>query len=150
MSQPERMGRQIMGIPRKILYYLFFLFFLPMTVYASGGGDLSISYLYLDDEGNQSTYQPAFNIYEGPGISLEKFQYSLKNGLMFSADLKNIILNNRNLRMEVKKPGLFGVSLRHNQYRRVYNFDGSSYTRRHVNMGKVWIYPHTAVWPFTR
>ncbi|NIP44393.1 MAG: hypothetical protein GWO41_08140 [candidate division Zixibacteria bacterium] len=127
---------------RKISVIIIALLLPSMTLAASGEGDFSISYLFLDEEGNQSVQHSSFNIYEGPGISVEDFSYMLDNGLSFNADMKNIILNNRNLRLGMGKSGLFGLSLSHNQYRRVYNFDGSSFTRRHTNQGLLWLYPH--------
>ena len=107
-----------------------------------GGGDFSLSYLFLDEEGNQSVQHSSFNIYEGVGISLEDFRFTLDNGLSFNADMKNIILNNRNIRLGMGKSGLFGIRFSHNQYRRVYDFDGSAYIRRHTNQGLLWLYPH--------
>lgn len=109
---------------------------------SSGSGNFSLSYLYLDEDGNRGVNQPTFNLYEGPGISLTDFSYRFDNDLTVSAELKNIILNNRNLYLSFRQAGFWGLSLSHNQYRRVYSFEGDSYTRRHTNRGRLWIYPH--------
>ena len=127
---------------RKTLIFAVVLLLPCLALAGSGGGDFSISYLFLDEEGNQSVQHSSFNLYEGAGISIEDFRYTLDNGLSFNADMKNIILNNRNLRFGFGKSGLFGLNLSHNQYRRIYNFDGSSFIRRHTNQGKLWLYPH--------
>jgi hypothetical protein len=108
----------------------------------TGSGNVSISYLFLDEEGNQSVNHSTFNLYEGPGVSIEKFKYSFDNGIRVGANLKNIILNNRNLNLQLDKSGLFGIKLNHNQYRRFYDFDGTKFTRRRTIGGKAWIYPH--------
>ncbi len=131
-----------MKIPKYIILCVCACLFLSVSAHASGGsGEVSVSYLYLDEEGNQAVNHPAFNLYEGFGISLENFRYLLDNGIRFDADFKNIILNNRNLSLGVEKSGLFGIRLNHNQYRRIYDFEGASYTRRHVEGGRVWLNP---------
>lgn len=98
---------------------------------AAGSGDVKVGYVYLDEEGNQSSYHPTFNLYEGPTISLDGFRYRFDSGILLRADLNNIILNNRDLHASVAKPGLFDLRASHNQFRRIYNFDGTSFTRRH-------------------
>jgi hypothetical protein len=119
-----------------------------LALAGSGSGDFSVSYLFLDEEGNQSVNQSTFNVYEGAGISVENFRYTMDNGLRVNANLRNIILNNRNLWADFGKPGLFGVQLTHNQYRRVYSFDGSNYIRRHNYGGLLWANPvrYLKVW----
>ncbi len=132
------MNKAIYGICAALLLIL-----APSIAHASSGSGLfSLGYIYQDQEGNASVNQPAFNIYEGPSISIENLRYLWDNGLVLRSDMRNIILNNRNLNLSFAKPGLFGISLHHDQYRRIYNFDGTSFVRRHTNHGSLWIYPH--------
>jgi len=128
----------------RLLILLSSVLLLTWSVAYSGSGSarLSAGYTYLDEEGNLSVNQTTFNLYEDPTISIEDFLYRFDNGLRLRADLTNIILNNRNLRLGLDKPGLFGVRLHHNQYRRFYDFDGGSYTRRHRSGGNLWVRPH--------
>ncbi len=105
-------------------------------------GTVTASYIYLDEEGNRAVNQPTFNTYEGAALSIEDFRYYLDNGMRLTADMKNITLNNRNLNLGFSKPGLFGISLMHNKYRRFYDFDGGIYTRRHREGAKLWVRPH--------
>lgn len=105
-------------------------------VIAGGGGQARIGYVVLDEEGNLGVNQETFNTYEGPSLSLDNFRFLTRGGLNISADLQNIIMNNRNLRAGVSKPGRFAVSLYHNQYRRTYSFDGGKFTRRNVVGGR--------------
>jgi len=114
----------------------------PLASSSELEGTVTASYIYLDEEGNRSVNQPTFNTYEGAALSLEDFRYYLDNGMRLSADMKNITLNNRDLNLGITKPGLFGVNLTHNQYRRFYDFDGGIYTRRHREGGNAWIRPH--------
>ena len=116
-----------------------------MSVAADGRGNIKLGYTYIDEEGNQSVNQATFNKYEGFSISLEKFRYRFDNDISLKADLKNITLNNRNMVMSVEKAGFFGVRGYNNQYRRAYNFDGGSKTRRHRTGAKLWVYPHEYV-----
>jgi hypothetical protein len=103
---------------------------------ADNGGRVQVGYVILDEEGNLAVNQETFNTYEGPSLSIDHFRYLTGGGLNIFADLRNITLNNRNLRAGVSKPGRFGVSLYHNQYRRTYSFDGGKYTRRSVMGGQ--------------
>jgi len=112
---------------------------------ADGGGAVKIGYTFLDEEGNRAVNQSTYNQYEGFDFSLEKFRYSLDNGVRFSADLKRLTLNNRNLYFGAEKSGLFGLRLYNNQYRRVYDYEGNSFIRRHTTSGKIWVYPHQYV-----
>ncbi len=112
------------------------------TKASSGSGTFSLGYIFLDEDGNRSVDYPAFNLYEGPSISLEKYRYNFDNGMRFKANLKNIILNNRNLRAGIDKPGLFGVDFFHNQFRRIYDFDGGVFTRRHRSGVSAWVRPN--------
>lgn len=121
------------------------LFAAGTGIAADGGGNVKLGYTYIDEEGNQSVNQAIFNQYEGVGLSLEKFRYRFDNGIRLKADLKDITLNNRNMVMGVEKPGLFGIRGYNNQFRRAYNFDGGSKTRRNRTGAKLWIYPHEYV-----
>lgn len=112
-----------------------------MAMAASGSGDIKIGYIYLDEEGNQGAYHPTFNLYEGPTVSLEGFRYRFDNGMLVRADLNNIILNNRNLSASLAQPGLFDLKVGHDQFRRIYNFDGTSFTRRHQERAALTIQP---------
>ncbi len=112
---------------------------------AGGGGTLRLGYTYLDEEGNESVAYRSFNDYEGVGLSFEGFKYRFDNGLRALADLRNVSLNNRNLRFGVDKPGLFGVRATNSQYRRVYSFEGGDFTRRHRTGVDAWYYPHQHV-----
>ena len=112
-----------------------------MSMAAAGSGDIKVGYIYLDEEGNQSSYHPTFNLYEGPTVSLQDFRYRFDSGIMARANLNNIILNNRNLNASLAKPGLFDLRLAHDQFRRIYNFDGGSFTRRHQERASLSIQP---------
>jgi hypothetical protein len=116
------------------------VFPLQMVV-AGGGGDLKIGYIYIDEDGNQSVSYPSFNYFEGPAFSLERFGYRLGNGIKFSMDLRNVNLENRNVRLGVSKTGLYGVDFTTNRYVRVYDFDGDVETRRDRSMVKAWVTP---------
>ena len=118
------------------------LVILATNVMASGDGKITVGYTYEDETGNQSVHNSSFNKYEGLGISLENFRYMFNNGLQLDADLKRITLNNRDLRLNLRKSRLFGLSLTNNQYRRVYNYDGSDFTRRHRTDVSLWATPH--------
>ncbi len=112
-----------------------------LSLAAAGSGDVKIGYIYLDEEGNQGAYHPTFNLYEGPTVSLDDFRYRFDNGMLIRADLNNIILNNRNLSASLAQPGLFDLKLGHDQFRRIYNFDGTSFTRRHQERASLSVQP---------
>ena len=115
---------------------------LPILCFAStGSGDIGVSYLFLDETGNNSVDHSSFNIYEGATLSVEDMRYLFNNGLRIRADMTNIFMNNRNLVFGLDKSGLFGITFSHNQYRRIYNFDGDLYTRRHQNSMRLWVTP---------
>jgi hypothetical protein len=107
----------------------------------SGNGNIRVGYTVIDEKGNRAINQPTFNDYEGLGLSLEKFYYYFPSGPRLNADLKNITLNNRNLILGFGKPGLFGLSLNNNQYRRIYGAEGNSFTRRNMTGASLWYYP---------
>lgn len=110
-----------------------------------GSGKIKLGMNLLDEEGNLGVSQSSFNRYEGFALSFEKFNYSFSSGIKLKADLRNITLNNRNLNFNLYKTGLFGIRLQNNQYRRIYDFDGNHFTRRHQTAGSLWFYPHRSV-----
>ncbi|MCK4657573.1 MAG: hypothetical protein KAT85_11095 [candidate division Zixibacteria bacterium] len=112
---------------------------------SSGSGDVALSYIFLDEEGNQSVNQSTFNDYEGAALSFENLRYRFTNGMNLRADFRNITLNNRNLKASLRRAGLFGVSLFHNKYRRLYDFEGGRFTKRHRTGGSIWVFPHRYV-----
>ncbi|SYZ73034.1 exported hypothetical protein [Candidatus Zixiibacteriota bacterium] len=132
-----------MKITKLILVTLSFTLLLGSLVAAenAGNGNVRIGYTIIDEKGNQAINQPTFNDYEGLGLSFEKFYYNFQNGMRLNADLKNITLNNRNMILGFGKPGLFGLSLSNNQYRRIYGAEGGSFTRRSQTGTSLWYYP---------
>ncbi len=108
---------------------------------ASGAGGVSVGYHWADEEGNLGVNQETFNFYEGVGISLVDWRYQLDNGMAVDADLRNITLNNRNLRAGFHKPGLFGLNVTNNQYRRIYDYNGNNFTRRRTTTVNATIRP---------
>ncbi len=129
-----------------IRYWLFALLavaFVAATVAAEPevSGDVRVGWTFTDEEGNEGVYQPNYNLYDGPAISLEDFSYRMDNGLRLYGDLKNVTLNNRNLMAGATRAGLFGITVRHNKYRRVYSFEGDKFTRRASTYGDVWFEP---------
>jgi hypothetical protein len=105
-------------------------------------GQVVLGYVWLDEEGSLAVNQPTFNTYEGVALSLRQFRFNLKDGTYLFGDLKNITLNNRNLRAGVSRPGLYYLALDSKQYRRIYSADGASATQRAVTGGNAWIQPH--------
>lgn len=108
-------------------------------------GRVSLGYVFMDEEGDLSLNQPTFNQYEGVALSLRGFRYNFKNGMYAFGDLKNVTLNNRNLKAGLTRPGLFSISLDSKQYRRIYSADASNATQRAVSGGQAWVQPHRAV-----
>ena len=125
-----------------IVVFIFLLCLSGMAGAVNNGGEVKLGYVFIDEEGNQSVNQPTFNYYPGFLLSLEKFHYNFTNGMRVRADLKNLTLNNRNLSLGLGKAGLFGIDISNNQYRRVYDFDGNSFTRRRQTGGSLWFFPH--------
>lgn len=126
----------------KILAVLSLLAVLGVSASGSGfKGTAKLGWVLMDIDGNQSVYQPTYNLYEGPSFSLERFNYRFDNGVQFFGNLRNLTLNNRNAVLNVMKPGMFGVSFTNNQYRRTYTFDGDRFTRRNQTMGDIWFQP---------
>jgi hypothetical protein len=97
---------------------------------AEGSGTVRAGYVLTDEDGHRGVNQETFNSYEGFALSVERFNYLFDNGMNLNANLRNVTLNNRNLYAGIGKPGLFNLSARNNQYRRTYDFDGVSFTRR--------------------
>lgn len=117
-----------------------------MTVAASvawgqAAGSVKLGYIYTDEDGNLSVYQPTYNLYDGPVVSLENFSYRFTDGTRLRANLENITLKNRNLRAGIMRSGLYGLNLTHSQYRRTYNFEGNHSTRRDQSNGDAWFKP---------
>jgi hypothetical protein len=107
-----------------------------------GSGQFKLGYIFLDEEGSQAVNQATFNQYDGFAVSVERFRYMFDSGIRIKADLKNISLNNRNLNLGLERSGLFGIRLHNDQYRRAYDFDGASFTRRHRTGASLWLIPH--------
>ena len=126
---------------RRVAACLVLLLLVSVASGQSGSGDLRFGYVFLDRAGNESVYQPSFNLYQGVAVSLDNFRYLFKNGLQVNADLMNASLKNRNLRLGLTKPGLFGADFANNQYRRVYDFNGANFTRRNQTGVNLWGYP---------
>ncbi len=105
-------------------------------------GEFKLSYTYEDETGNEAVERSSFNEYEGLGVSLENMIWNFDNGHRIDADFRNITLNNRNLRLGVQKNGMYRLNLFNNQYRRVYNSEGSNFTRRHNTGGNFWFNAH--------
>ncbi len=104
-------------------------------------GTVKLGYIYIDDEGNRGVQQPTYNLYEGAALSLEKMSYRFDNGVRLFGDLRNVTLNNRNIRVGAARSGHFGFTFKNSQYRRVYGFDGESFTRRRQTFGQLWVQP---------
>jgi hypothetical protein len=116
------------------------------SAHAEGvSGSVKAGYVILDEEGNLGVNQPTFNTYEGFALSLRNFHYALADGTNFRANLENVTLNNRRLSAAVSRPGLYGLTLRSNQYRRTYDFAGAEFIRRHQTAGDLWVQPVRAV-----
>jgi len=104
-------------------------------------GVVKAGYTSTDLEGNQSLYEPTYNLEEGFAFSLDRFRYQMENGLKLSADLHNPFLDNRRLKFGVVKSGHGGVNFKHNAYKRPYDFDGKEFTRRYSSSGSIWMRP---------
>jgi len=108
----------------------------------NGSGDIRLGYVYIDEEGNQSVSHSSFNYYDGPVISLENFRYRFNNGLQLKSNLRNLNIDSRNLYFGLEKTGKFGVDVNSNRYRRVYDFNGNSETKRDLTSAGIWLYPN--------
>lgn len=135
-----------MQIIHTVVLNVLALLLLSSVAYSSAGrGDVILGYVFLDEVGNLSVNHSTFNDYEGAALSMENLWYRFDNGLRLRADLRNITLNNRNLRATIGQAGLFGVSLFHNKYRRPYDFEGGRFTKRNRTGGSIWAFPHKYV-----
>lgn len=130
-----------------LVLLLAFLTALALPIQAAGdfSGKARVGWVFLDEVGNHSVHQGSFNLYDGAALSLENFSYRAPSGIRVNANLRNITLNNRNLAASVGKAGKFGLTVANSQYRRVYDFDGGSFTRRHRTRANVWVQPHRYV-----
>jgi hypothetical protein len=127
---------------RNYLMLALMLLLSTATVYsATGGMDVNVGYRYIDEDGDESLNQPTFNDYDGLGVSVERINYLFDNGLRLRSNLQNINLDNRNLYADFGKPGLFGVDVRSNKFRRIYNADGSNSTKRNLTQAGLWVRP---------
>lgn len=104
-------------------------------------GEISLGYTFLDQEGNRAVNRGTRNLYEGVTLSLEDFRYYLGHDLRLFANLRNVTLDNRNMVAGISKPGHGAVTLRHQQYRRIYDFDGDFATDRRNTSGNLWWRP---------
>ena len=128
-----------------LILFMFLSMLLAANASASGKGKIKLGYTFEDETGNQAVQHSSFNIYEGVGIALEDFLYRFENGYRLSADIERITLNNRDINLNLRKSGLLGLTFRNNQYRRIYNFDGSDFTRRRGTQASIWYFPHENV-----
>lgn len=106
----------------------------------AGGGQARIGYSIVDEEGNLGVNQESFNLYEGLTFSVDGFHYRTETGVDLLADFRNITLDNRDLRASILKPGVFRVSLKNQQYRRINSFDGNRFTRRGIVGGEAHLF----------
>lgn len=106
------------------------LFLSSGAVAGQGSASVRIGYTFNDDTGSLAVNHETFNTYEGIGLSLDNVQYRWDNGIQLTANLRNVTLNNRNLRLWIGKPGRFSLSATNDQYRRTYDWKGGDYTRR--------------------
>lgn len=97
---------------------------------ADGTASVKFGYVFVSDTGSLNLNQETFNTYQGFGLSLQNLRYDFGNGLTLGADLRNITLNNRDLRALLRKPGRFSLAVTNSQYRRVYSEGGGDFTRR--------------------
>jgi hypothetical protein len=125
-----------------IIFALLSTMLISAPAQGENGGEIKVGYTFIDEVGNRSVNQATFNDYEGLGLSFERFKYTLNNGFRLRADLNNITLNNRNMTLGLGKPGLFGIEVHNDQFRKMYDFEGGAYTRRHKTGGSIWFYPH--------
>lgn len=108
-------------------------------------GTVRIGYIYTDLTGNQGTYQPTYNLYEGSAFSLENFRYQWDNGLRVTANMVNPFLKNRRFNVGLSKAGHGGLNVSHNSYRRSYDFDGDNTTQRRTSYASAWVRPSRQV-----
>ena len=134
-----------MKLSIRFQFLVIFILMIMLSVGVTGSeydGVVKVGFVYVDDEGNRGVNQSTYNLYEGAALSLEKFSYRFDDGTRVFGNFRNITLNNRNLVLGVTKSGLYGLTMRNNQYRRTYSFQGSRFTRRHQTNGQFWVQPH--------
>ena len=129
------------AIANIVLSVFILLLFASSSFGQNGGGDLKLGYVYIDEDGNMSVSHSSFNYYDGAAISLENFHYRFRNGFKIKSNLENINLENRNLSFELGKTGRFGIDINTNRYRRVYDFEGDSRTKRDLTSAGLWFNP---------
>ena len=108
---------------------------------ATGELDINLGYRNIDEDGNESVDQPSANLYDGVSVSMENMKYVFDNGLLLRSNFNNINLDSRNLMFDFSKPGLFGVNVKTNRYRRIYGADGDECTKRDLTSARVWVNP---------
>jgi hypothetical protein len=132
-------------IKDKALAIIILLLITSIAFAQNGSVDLKLGYVYLDDDGNESVSQSSFNYYDGPLVTLKDFNYRFKNGFRIESNLENINLENRNLFFKMGKSGTFGIKVKTNRYRRVYDFEGDSKTKRDLTSADLWFNPNRYV-----
>jgi len=104
-------------------------------------GTVTGGHTFVYIEGNHGVHQPTYNLYDGVTFSLERFRYQWNNGMQLSANIINPHIGNRRLNVAFNKVGVAGASIKHNSYRRTYDFDRTAFTRREATSGSVWFRP---------
>lgn len=104
-------------------------------------GEVKLGYIYIDETGNLSIYQPTYNLEDGVAVSLENLRYQSAGGLRLHADLTNITLDNRRFSGGLSRSGLLSLNVWGSQYRRTYDFAGHNATRRDQYGGQTWLKP---------
>jgi hypothetical protein len=112
---------------------------------AEGTARIKTGYIIADEVGNYSADLTTYNIYDGLALSLNDFKYLFHNGFLLRLDMSRITLNNRDLSINLEKPGRCGIRLKNNQYRRFYDFRGNDFTRRHQTAASFWLSPQKYV-----
>ncbi|MFQ5608363.1 MAG: hypothetical protein ACE5GA_10480, partial [Candidatus Zixiibacteriota bacterium] len=105
------------------------------------GSVIKLGYTFLDESGSRGIQQPAYNVYQGATISVERLLYRFDNGSRLTGDFSNLTMNNRNLNGRLTRSGHYNLTLSHNKYRRIYTFDGDRFTRRERTSGTFWFKP---------
>lgn len=128
---------------RTAIITLFALLVLTCSAFADlpVKGEIALGYTYLDEEGNLAVNRGTRNLYEGVALSLNDFRYYLGHELRLFANLRNVTLDNRNLVAGISRPGHGALTIRHQQYRRIYDFDGDFATDRRNTSGNLWWRP---------
>ena len=125
--------------------FILLLFSAHLFAQSGGEGDLRLGYINIDEDGNRSISHSSFNYYDGPAVSIENFRYRFNNGFNVKSNLENINLDNRNLYFGFGKTGIFGADVNTNRYRRIYDFEGDSNTKRDHTSANIWFNPNRHV-----